>query len=153
MDPDVILVDDPVVPVHSSAQAPQPRQNLQAQTPQPQGSEPQNAKGDEPLERLEKALENACQTLYALSSGIQDFSYDNQHVIFSKVNEFVRDLRDIDNCSKNVNAIIPAEVIEAVDKGRNPEWCTFHMLCVYSFLVLFLTRSILPHPQMTCCKR
>lgn len=45
-------------------------------------------------------------------------------------NEFVKDLREIDSKSKAVNASIPFEVIEAIDKGRNPEQCTYQMLYV-----------------------
>lgn len=40
---------------------------------------------DVPLEMLEKALENACETLATLATNVMDFSYDSQHVLFSKV--------------------------------------------------------------------
>lgn len=40
---------------------------------------------NEPLEDLEKALENACETLAALASNVMDFTYDSQEVLFSKV--------------------------------------------------------------------
>lgn len=49
---------------------------------------------------------------------------------FYDSNEFVRDLREIDRRGRDVNASIPADVIEAIDKGRNPEICTFQMLYV-----------------------
>jgi len=44
----------------------------------------------------------------------------------------VKDLREIDTKSKSVNAAIPFEVVEAIDKGRNPEQCTYQMLYVMS---------------------
>ena len=40
---------------------------------------------DDPLESLEKALENACATMASLCENVIDFSYDSQSVIFSKV--------------------------------------------------------------------
>lgn len=83
---------------------------------------------DVPLELLEKAVENACETLATLATNVIDFSFDSQHVLFSKVNEFVRDLSEIDQCGKNVTATIPIDVIQVIDKGRNPELCTFQML-------------------------
>lgn len=44
---------------------------------------------DVPLEMLEKALENACETLATLATNVMDFSYDSQHVLFSKVCVFL----------------------------------------------------------------
>lgn len=44
-----------------------------------------SAPRDVPLEMLEKALENACETLASLATNVMDFSYDSQHVLFSKV--------------------------------------------------------------------
>lgn len=48
-------------------------------------------------------------------------------------NEFVKDLKEIDRLAQNVTARIPVEVIEAIDKGKNPEQCTYQMLYVPSF--------------------
>lgn len=39
-------------------------------------------------------------------------------------------MREIDRRGRDVNASIPADVIEAIDKGRNPEICTYQMLYV-----------------------
>lgn len=156
MDSDVVVVGDGSA-ARSSSQGssqtrmrPSPQTQAQSQAQPRALSQQQNAapKPDEPLERLEKALENACQTLYALSTGVHDFSYDNQHVIFSKVNEFVRDLRDIDDCSKHVNAVIPSEVIDAIDKGRNPEWCTYQMLYVFVSLICSLSCILRPSTRL-----
>lgn len=125
---------------------------------------------DIPLEMLEKALENGCETLATLATNVMDFSFDSQHVLFSKVyvrptserqtshkyfllaielnqcltrlrnatyrNEFVRDLREIDRRGKNVNASIPMDVIDVIDKGRNPELCTYQMLYVNYLSIL-----------------
>lgn len=38
--------------------------------------------------------------------------------------------------SKNVTALIPFEVIEYIDKGRNPELCTYQMLYALSLFAL-----------------
>lgn len=164
MDTDVAIVGDNSAARPSSQGSSHSRIRPSPQTQNlPQGhthamSQEQHAtpKADEPLERLEKALENACQTLYALSSGVHEFSYDNQHVIFDKVNEFVRDLRDIDDCSKHVNSIIPSEVVDAIDKGRNPEWCTYQMLYVqasfFSFHLVLLHFFFL-HASDVCLAR
>ena len=40
---------------------------------------------DEPLDQLEKALENACESLASLATNVIDFSYDSQGLIFTKV--------------------------------------------------------------------
>lgn len=44
----------------------------------------------------------------------------------------MRDLREIDRRGRDVNATIPIDVIEAIDRGRNPEMCTFQTLYVTS---------------------
>lgn len=149
MDSDVVIVGDGSAARSSSQGSTQTRLHPPSHSQAQSQSQQQNTtpKPDEPLERLEKALENACQTLYALSTGVHDFSYDNQHVIFAKVNEFVRDLRDIDDCSKHVNAVIPSEVIDAIDKGRNPEWCTYQML--YVSVSLYIVNYLNPRELST----
>lgn len=80
---------------------------------------------------LEKALENACETLAAIGTNVIDFSYDNQDLLFAKVNEFVQDLAHLDTQAGLVDAMIPVEVLEAIDRGRNPEHCTYQMLYAY----------------------
>lgn len=42
----------------------------------------------------------------------------------------MKDLKEIDRLAQNVTARIPVEVIEAIDKGKNPEQCTYQMLYV-----------------------
>lgn len=91
---------------------------------------PTSAPRDLPLEQLEKALENTCETLHSLATNVLDFSYDSQNVLFTKVNEFVRDLREVDSRAKLVSASVPMDVLEAIDKGRNPDLCTYQMLYV-----------------------
>lgn len=59
-------------------------------------------------------------------------------------NEFVRDLRAIDHCASKVDATIPADVIEAIDKGRNPEWCTYETLYVATTVVFDTAANMLP---------
>jgi hypothetical protein len=86
-----------------------------------------DAAGDALVE-LEKALENAGETLAAVTTGVLDFTYDGQELLFSKVNEFVRDLAHMDAKAKLVTAHVPVEVLEAIDMGRNPEHCTYQML-------------------------
>lgn len=44
-----------------------------------------SAPRDEPLEQLEKALENACESLASLATNVIDFSYDSQGLLFTKV--------------------------------------------------------------------
>lgn len=121
---------------------------------------------DDPLENLEKALENACGTITSFAASLINFSYESQDLLYTKAcvfstvlrlpffnpcpiayrpcflfsscnalrarrNEFVKDLREIDEKAKAVDAVIPLEVIEAIDKGRNPEHCTYQMLYVF----------------------
>lgn len=49
-------------------------------------------------------------------------------------NEFVGDLQTIDEKAKGVTATIPLEVIEAIDKGRNPQLVTYQMLYVFNMI-------------------
>lgn len=77
---------------------------------------------------LEKALENACETLSAIATNVLDFSYDNQDLLYAKVNEFVRDLAHLDAQAGLEEAAVPIEVLEAIDRGRNPEHCTYQLL-------------------------
>lgn len=51
-------------------------------------------------------------------------------MFFVRRNEFVRDLQELEKCSKGVEAMIPIEVLEAIDKGRNPELVTYSLLYV-----------------------
>lgn len=89
-----------------------------------------------PIEDLEKGLESACETLATIGSSVLDFSFDAQETLFSQVNQFVADLAHIDAKAKLVGAQIPVEVLEAIDRGRNPEHCTFQMLYVSRRLVV-----------------
>jgi hypothetical protein len=86
--------------------------------------------GGAALVELERSLENACETLASIAGGVLDFTYDGQELLFSKVNEFVRDLAHLDAKAQQVNAEVPIEVLEAIDVGRNPEHCTYQMLYV-----------------------
>jgi Transcription factor subunit Med10 of Mediator complex len=88
------------------------------------------------LVELEKALENASETLAAVTSAVLDFTYDGQEALYGKVNEFVRDLAHMDGKAHLVSAAIPVQVLEAIDKGRNPEICTYQMLYVVSTVAL-----------------
>jgi Transcription factor subunit Med10 of Mediator complex len=84
--------------------------------------------GGTALVELERSLENACETLAAIAGGVLEFTYDGQELLFTKVNDFVRDLAHLDAKALLVNAEVPVEVLEAIDVGRNPEHCTYQML-------------------------
>lgn len=40
-------------------------------------------KRDDPLEDMEKALENACETLASFAANVMNFTYESQDLIFS----------------------------------------------------------------------
>jgi hypothetical protein len=84
--------------------------------------------GGAALVELERSLENACETLTVIAGGVLEFTYDGQELLFTKVNDFVRDLAHLDAKAQLVNAEVPVEVLEAIDIGRNPEHCTYQML-------------------------
>lgn len=45
-------------------------------------------------------------------------------------NAFVKDLAEIDGKGAQVKHTIPLDVLDAIDKGRNPEQSTFNILYV-----------------------
>jgi hypothetical protein len=85
---------------------------------------------ENPVGALEKALQDAAETLNALALGVVDFRYDGQDAVFSGVNQLVRDLRELESAADGVGAdvAVPVDVLEAIDAGRNPELCTLEVL-------------------------
>ena len=88
---------------------------------------------DPGLLALEHALLNTCETLASMASIVVDFSYDSQDVLYGKVNEFVKDLSEIDAKAQEVSQSIPLDVLEAIDKGRNPDQSTHQMMYVFLY--------------------
>lgn len=90
------------------------------------GGDPSNP--ENPLDAVEKALQDAAQTLNTLALGVYDFTYDGQDALFSGVNQLVSDLAELKRAAAFVDARVPVDVLEAIDQGRNPELCTYDML-------------------------
>lgn len=86
------------------------------------------AGGGDALVALEKALQDSAETLNALALGVHEFRYDNQAALFDGVNQLVRDLQEMQRAAAAVDAAVPVDVLEAIDRGRNPELCTYEML-------------------------
>jgi Transcription factor subunit Med10 of Mediator complex len=83
---------------------------------------------EHPLGALEKALQDSAETLNALALGVHAFRYDGQQALYDGVNQLVRDLREMERAAAAVDAAVPVDVLEAIDRGRNPELCTYEML-------------------------
>lgn len=81
-----------------------------------------------PLASLELALSTTAETLNSLALTAYDFSYDLQPTLISHTNQLVSDLRELDRAAGAVDAGVPMDVLEALDRGRNPELCTYDML-------------------------
>ncbi|CAN8067342.1 unnamed protein product [Agarophyton chilense] len=81
-----------------------------------------------PLDALEIELQSACAVLTSFAQDVIQFSYDSQNGLFDRVNEFVTCLKKVDDKCKAVDAVIPFDVLEAIDKGRNPEHVTLSLL-------------------------
>jgi len=79
---------------------------------------------------LESALLTACETLSSIAGLAVDFTYDHQDLLFTKTNDFVRDLDTIDERAKETTQSVPFEVLEAIDHGKNPEHSTLQVLYV-----------------------
>lgn len=47
-------------------------------------------------------------------------------------NEFVRDLSDIDQRGAATTQTVPLDVLDAIDRGRNPEQATLNVLYVFA---------------------
>lgn len=86
------------------------------------------AADEHPLGALEKALQDSAETLNALALGVHSFRYDSQASLFAGANQLVRDLRELQRAAAAVDATLPVDVLEAIDRGRNPELCTYEML-------------------------
>ena len=118
----------PTMPSSAAAENPLPS-NPEQQTGASSQQQPFPATGATPLLDLEKALEAAVDTLSTLATKTRHFTYDSQHLLYSQTNEFVKNLQDINEKGSKVgDATIPIEVIEAVDKGRNPQLVTYQLL-------------------------
>ncbi|KAK1869517.1 hypothetical protein I4F81_011993 [Pyropia yezoensis] len=76
------------------------------------------------VRELEGALEVGADALAGLVGAVSSFGVDGQADLFAKVNDFVRDLRQIDVAGAAVPDTVPLEVLAAVDRGRNPEAVT-----------------------------
>lgn len=72
MDPEVQEV--PVAPEVVVLDSDEPGSNKEAPMP----------RQDDPLENLEKALENACSTITSFAASVMNFSYENQDLLYTK---------------------------------------------------------------------
>ncbi|KAI0562386.1 Mediator complex subunit Med10 [Gracilaria domingensis] len=98
-----------------------------------------SASGATPLDALEIELQSTCAVLTSFAQDVIQFSYDSQNGLFDRVNEFVTCLKKVDEKGKAVDAVIPFDVLEAIDKGRNPEYVTLALL--YVALLCFCLRE------------
>ncbi|OSX79192.1 hypothetical protein BU14_0084s0005 [Porphyra umbilicalis] len=73
---------------------------------------------------LESALEVGADSLAGLVGAVSSFGVDGQADLFAKVNDFVKDLRQIDAVGATIPDTVPLDVLVAVDRGRNPEAVT-----------------------------
>mmetsp|Transcript_13698 Transcript_13698/g.19784 ORF Transcript_13698/g.19784 Transcript_13698/m.19784 type:complete len:498 (-) Transcript_13698:1054-2547(-) len=80
------------------------------------------------LIELERALENTAETLNQIAVMVTNFSNDDQNSLFAKVNQLTVDLRELDMRAGTVNTNVPFEVLEAIDRGRNPLIVTQELL-------------------------
>ncbi|KAJ8908856.1 hypothetical protein NDN08_005560 [Rhodosorus marinus] len=80
------------------------------------------------LIELERALENTAETLNQIAVMVTNFSNDDQNNLFAKVNQLTVDLRELDMRAGTVNTNVPFQVLEAIDRGRNPLIVTQELL-------------------------
>jgi len=80
------------------------------------------------LIELERALENTAETLNQIAVMVTNFSNDDQNNLFAKVNQLTVDLRELDMRAGTVNTSVPFQVLEAIDRGRNPLVVTQELL-------------------------
>lgn len=70
---------------------------------------------------LEAKIRAVVDLLYQLAVCAADVQPGSEHFVGRKVNECTRALAELDNTKVNIKALIPHDVIEMLDVGKNPD--------------------------------
>lgn len=77
------------------------------------------------IEELEKTLESFVENIRQLGITVNDFQSASQQVLNQKINTLVAGLKEIEQRKSQVqNIIIPTEVFNYIDQGKNPSLYT-----------------------------
>ncbi|KAN0062366.1 RNA polymerase II mediator complex subunit [Thecaphora frezii] len=98
--------------------SPQPAPFLHQHTPAPTHAQSQEERIRAHLEEKVRAV---VDHLYQLAVCAADVHQGSEHLVGHKVNETIRALAELDATKVNLKAMIPEEVIEMLDAGRNPD--------------------------------
>ncbi|PWY98508.1 hypothetical protein BCV70DRAFT_150677, partial [Testicularia cyperi] len=70
---------------------------------------------------LESKVRSVVDLLYQLAVCAADVQDGSEHLVGRKINECVKALAELDQTKFNMSALIPMEVIEMLDVGKNPD--------------------------------
>lgn len=70
---------------------------------------------------LEIKVRSVVDLLYQLAVCAADVQPGSEHLVGRKVNECTKALAELDNTKVNIKALIPHDVLEMLDLGKNPD--------------------------------
>eukprot|EP00455_Lapot_gusevi_P052079 TRINITY_DN7893_c0_g1_i3.p1 TRINITY_DN7893_c0_g1~~TRINITY_DN7893_c0_g1_i3.p1 ORF type:complete len:167 (-),score=29.34 TRINITY_DN7893_c0_g1_i3:206-667(-) len=76
------------------------------------------------IRELENTIEQTINTLWNCSVMVEDYKPECKTAFHNNINEFMNQLRSLDELSRKVDAKVPLQVIEAIDHNQNPDFVT-----------------------------
>ncbi|KAJ3097789.1 Mediator of RNA polymerase II transcription subunit 10 [Physocladia obscura] len=73
------------------------------------------------LASLEKSVMATIASLHKIGVSAFDYQPDRASVLHGRINTLVKNMKDVETASQNVNTNIPINAIEFVDQGGNPD--------------------------------